>query len=237
MQNFAPLPSNLIMGIINQQQSKHDKRTIHFTLASSKDLLLIFTRNPELGKCKTRLAETVGDETALDIYNFLLGHTVWTTENLNVAKQVWYSEEIWEDDIWDDAFYDKKLQKGPNLGVRMANAFQEGFASGYERIIIIGSDMFDLSQNDLENAFAQLKENDFVIGPAEDGGYYLLGMKAFASELFIDKMWGKETVLEHTLENLKNEKLLILEERNDVDVYEDIKDIEAFQHFLKHVRQ
>ncbi len=138
------------MGIIQPQQNKHDKKTIHFTLVSSKDLLLIFTRNPELGKCKTRLAETVGDETALDIYNFLLGHTVSITENLNAAKQVWYSEEIWEDDIWDDAFYDKKLQKGPHLGVRMANAFQDGFASGYERIIILGSDMFDLNQTTLK---------------------------------------------------------------------------------------
>ncbi len=223
------------MGIINQKENKYDKKTIHFTLASSKDLLLIFTRNPELGKCKTRLAETVGDETALDIYKFLLRHTVSITENLNAAKQVWYSEEIWEDDIWDDAFYDKKLQKGPDLGVRMANAFQEGFASGYERISIIGSDMFDLKQNDLENAFAQLNENDFVIGPAADGGYYLLGMKTFKSELFQNKQWGSGTVLEDTLENLKDDKIAILEERNDVDVYEDIKDDNAFQHFLKHI--
>ncbi len=225
------------MGIINQKQNKHDKKTIHFTLASSKDLLLIFTRNPELGKCKTRLAETVGDETALEIYNFLLRHTVSITENLNAAKQVWYSEKIWEDDIWDDAFYDKKLQKGPDLGVRMANAFQEGFASGYERIIVIGSDLFDLNQKNLENAFAQLKENDFVIGPAEDGGYYLLGMKNFKPELFRDKPWGLDTVLEDTLKHLKKEKFVILEERNDVDVYEDIKDDIAFQHFLKHVEK
>ncbi len=225
------------MGIINQKENKHDKKTIHFTLASSKDLLLIFTRNPELGKCKTRLAETVGDETALDIYKFLLRHTVSITENLNAAKQVWYSEEIWEDDVWDDAFYDKRLQKGADLGIRMANAFQEGFASGFERICVIGSDMFDLKQNDLEYAFAQLKDNDFVIGPAEDGGYYLLGMKTFKSELFRDKKWGFETVLEDSLDHLKDEKLIILEERNDVDVYEDIKDDKAFQHFLKHVEK
>ena len=188
------------MGILQEQQNKHDKKTIHFTLASSKDLLLIFTRNPELGKCKTRLAATVGDETALKIYNFLLRHTVSITENLNAAKQVWYSDEIWDDDIWDDAFYDKRLQKGENLGTRMSHAFHEGFASGYERIIIIGSDMFDLSQKDLANAFARLKENDYVIGPAEDGGYYLLGMKTFEPELFRNKTWGGEMVLEDTLQ-------------------------------------
>ncbi|MDT7829242.1 TIGR04282 family arsenosugar biosynthesis glycosyltransferase [Pricia sp. S334] len=220
------------MGIINQKQHKHDKKTIHFTLASSKDLLLIFTRNPELGKCKTRLAETVGDETALDIYRFLLQHTASITRNLNAAKQVWYSEEIWDNDIWDEAYYDKKLQKGQDLGVRMANAFQEGFASGYERIVIIGSDMFDLSRKDLENAFAQLKENDFVIGPAEDGGYYLMGMKSFRPELFTNKKWSSETVLEDTLRHLEDENLAILDEKNDIDVYKDIRDQEAFRHFF-----
>ena len=224
------------MGILQEQQNKHDKKTIHFTLASSKDLLLIFTRNPELGKCKTRLAATVGDETAVDIYNFLLRHTVSITENLNAAKQVWYSEEIWDDDIWDDAFYDKRLQQGENLGIRMAHAFHEGFASGYERIIIIGSDMFDLSQKDLAHAFDRLKENDYVIGPAEDGGYYLLGMKAFDPKLFRNKTWGGEMVLQDTLTDLKDEKHAVLEERNDVDVYDDIKDNEAFAHFLKNFK-
>ena len=223
------------MGIINEKQDKYDKKTIHFTLVSSKDLLLIFTRNPELGKCKTRLAQTVGDETALEIYKFLLRHTVSITENLNTAKQVWYSEEIWEDDIWDETFYDKRLQKGSDLGTKMANAFQDGFTSGFDRIIVIGSDIFDLKQKDIENAFAQLDKNDFVIGPAQDGGYYLLGMKSFKAELFQNKNWGQQTVLKDTVDHLKNEKLAILEERNDIDVYDDIKDKEAFKHFLKQV--
>lgn len=225
------------MGIIQQQQNKHDKKTIHFTLASSKDLLLIFTRNPELGKCKTRLAATVGNDTALEIYKFLLQHTVSITKNLDVGKQVWYSEEIWEDDIWENAYYDKKLQKGKHLGVRMANAFQEGFASGFERIIIIGSDMYHLTQADLADAFAQLKQYDYVIGPAEDGGYYLLGMKSFDPEVFRNKDWGRDTVLEDTLSDLKGKKLAVLEQRNDVDVYEDIEDIDAFRYFLKHVEK
>lgn len=225
------------MGIINQKQHQHDKKTIHFTLAASKELLLIFTRNPVLGQCKTRLAATVGDETALDIYTFLLDHTVSITKNLNTAKQVWYSEEIWENDIWDNAFYDKRLQNGQHLGIRMANAFQAGFASGFERIVIIGSDIFDLKQRDLENAFDQLKEKDFVVGPAQDGGYYLLGMKTFRPELFRDKDWGRDTVLEDTLKDLKYEKHVLLEARNDVDVYEDIKDVAAFRHFLKHIEK
>ena len=203
----------------------------------SKHLLLIFTRNPELGKCKTRLAAKVGDQAALDIYKFLLSHTVNITSELDVTRWVFYSNEIWEEDIWANGTYQKKLQNGADLGQRMLNAFKEGFESDYEKIVIIGSDMYDLSQADLESAFSQLNQHDYVVGPAEDGGYYLLGMKALNKELFQDKPWGTETVLEDTLKHLKQEKVSMLPVKNDVDHYEDIKDIKAFQPFLKHIKE
>ncbi|MEC7265229.1 MAG: TIGR04282 family arsenosugar biosynthesis glycosyltransferase, partial [Bacteroidota bacterium] len=112
----------------------------------SKSLLLILTRNPELGKCKTRLAATVGDAAALEIYKFLLDHTVSLTKDLRVDKWVYYSEEIWEDDIWDNNIYQKKLQEGKDLGERMLNAFKEGFQAGFDQVVIIGSDMYHLAQ-------------------------------------------------------------------------------------------
>lgn len=202
----------------------------------SKNLLLIFTRNPEFGKCKSRLAAKVGKQTALDIYKFLLDHTVSITKKLEATRTVLYSEEIWENDIWDNTIYQKQLQKGDDLGIRMRNAFQEGFNAGYTKIIVIGSDMFDLSQEDLELAFKKLDSSDFVIGPAEDGGYYLLGMKILEPSLFVDKNWGTNTVLKDTLDNLKNKKIELLEIRNDVDYYEDIQDISAFQPFLKDIK-
>ncbi|SEK80526.1 hypothetical protein SAMN04488008_102200 [Maribacter orientalis] len=223
------------MGIIQDNKAERDEKVIDFTLASSNNLLLIFTRNPELGKGKRRLADTVGDESALKIYQFLLNHTVKITCNLYAEKIVYYSEEIWENDIWDNKRFGKKLQTGINLGARMANAFQEGFQNEFQKIIIIGSDMFDLSQEDIEQAFKALESNDFVVGPAEDGGYYLLGMKNYMPELFNNKDWGTETVLKDTLAHLKDKKIALLETRNDVDYYEDIKDIEAFQPFLKHI--
>lgn len=201
-----------------------------------KSLLLIFTRNPELGKCKTRLAAKVGDQAALDIYKFLLKHTVSFTKDLKVDVQVYYSHEIWKNDIWDDQIYQKRLQQGNDLGARMKRAFQEGFKSGYEKIIIIGSDMYDLSQQDLDVAFSQLNNHDFVLGPAEDGGYYLLGMNFLKEELFSNKDWGTSTVLDNTLADIKDCDLTILPIKNDVDHYEDIKDIEAFQPFLKHMK-
>ncbi len=198
---------------------------------------MILTRNPELGRCKTRLAAKVGDEAALDIYKFLLNHTVSFTKDLNVEKWVYYSESIWENDIWDRNNYQKKLQIGNDLGERMLNAFQEGFNSGFEKIIIIGSDMYHLSQADLEEAFLRLEEHDYVVGPAEDGGYYLLGMKSLKKEVFQNKSWGTDTVLSDTLKDLQSGSIFMLPERNDVDYYEDIKNIEAFQPFLKHIKE
>lgn len=206
-----------------------------FSLATSKNLLLIFTRNPELGKCKTRLAASIGDTAALDIYTFLLRHTATITQNLYAHKTVYYSEEIWTNDIWDNDNYKKKRQKGSDLGERMANAFMEGFQQGYEKIVIIGSDMYDLDQEDLENAFLALDKHDYVIGPATDGGYYLLGMKSANLALFRDKEWGTNTVLHKTLTDLKHESYLLLEARNDVDGYDDIKNNTAFAPFLKHM--
>jgi len=223
------------LGILQNNKAERDDKIIDFTLANSNNLLLIFTRNPELGKGKRRLAATVGDEAALNIYQFLLDHTVKITSQLYAEKLVYYSEEIWQNDIWDNKRFGKKLQKGDDLGARMANAFQEGFQNEFQRIIIIGSDMLDLSQDDLEQAFKSLETNDFVVGPAEDGGYYLLGMKKYTPALFKNKDWGTETVLEDTLADLTNEKIALLETRNDVDNYEDIKDDEAFSPFLKHM--
>ncbi|NND79449.1 MAG: glycosyltransferase [Maribacter sp.] len=204
-------------------------------MAKSKNLLLVFTRNPILGQCKTRLAATVGNQVALDIYNFLLDHTFEITKELNVHKQIHYSKEIWEDDIWDSRIFDKQLQSGSDLGERMANAFRKGFEQGFENIIIIGSDIFDLTMADLEEAFKALEQNEYVIGPAQDGGYYLLGMNKFNIAVFKNKDWGTETVYQSTMKDLKNNKVSLLERRNDIDIYEDVKHIKAFQPFLKNI--
>ena len=200
---------------------------------NTQNLLIIFTRNPELGKCKTRLAATIGDSSALSIYKFLLAHTVSITENLDLIKQVHYSVKIRENDIWDRSIYSKKKQEGDDLGMRMLNAFEQGFNTGFKNIIIIGSDMYDLSQKDIEDAFLLLEQNDFTIGPAEDGGYYLLGMKKLKPELFRNKYWGTNSVLKNTLSDLLNEKAATLAVRNDIDIYDDIKDIELFQQFIE----
>ena len=93
----------------------------------SKNLLLVFTRNPELGKVKTRLAKTIGDQKALDIYKLLLHYTKKTIQNINCDKAVYYSEAIQENDIWENSKFQKNLQNGKDLGDRMCNAFKNAF--------------------------------------------------------------------------------------------------------------
>lgn len=198
-----------------------------------KNALIIFTRNPELGKGKRRLAATIGDAATLAIYTFLLEHTRAITTNLAVTKQLWYSEQVHEDDAWDNMIYHKFEQQGSDLGERMQHAFETAFKN-HDKVIIVGSDMHDLSQTDLEQAFSLLDTHDAVIGPAIDGGYYLLGFKnELPVGVFKDKVWGAETVLEATLANLKHLKTAKLTARNDIDYYDDIKDNPIFQPFLK----
>lgn len=203
-------------------------------MEKNKDrLLLIFTRNPKLGKCKTRLAATIGEKAALEIYMILLEHTAEITKNLNCSKEVHYTDELSENDLWDNTNYTKYLQKGNDLGERMYNAFKSGFQQGYKKIIIIGSDIYDLNSETIEEAFKEMENSDFVIGPAEDGGYYLLGMKSLNKEIFFNKYWGTDKVLEDTLKNLSHKKVKLLQTKNDIDLYEDIKNIDIFQSFLK----
>ncbi|BAO55285.1 TIGR04282 family arsenosugar biosynthesis glycosyltransferase [Nonlabens marinus] len=195
--------------------------------------LIIFTRNPELGKGKRRLAATLGDEKALEIYKFLLEHTRSITKYIYGIKQVWYSEQVHEDDAWDNLTYEKYQQKGDDLGERMKYAFEQALEK-HESVIIIGSDMYDLSALEIDEAFKQLNDHEAVIGPATDGGYYLLGFKnKIPDGVFENKEWGTSTVLEQTLADLKGTDYITLEERNDVDTEEDIKDHPDFQIFLK----
>ncbi len=198
----------------------------------SKNLLIIFTRNPELGKVKTRLAKSIGDENALTIYKTLLDRTEKTTRNLTCDKAVYYSVKIRENDIWDTSIYQKQQQDGNDLGMRMFNAFQEAFYNNYDKVSIIGSDLFDLNPNHINDAFKALDNRDVVIGPAHDGGYYLLGMKSLYSEVFKNKDWGTSTVFKDTIQDLKDESIHLLETLNDIDVYDDLKNIEAFKKYL-----
>jgi uncharacterized protein len=185
--------------------------------------LIIFTRNPQLGKVKTRLAESIGNEKALEIYIALLEHTRNITLNLDCDKFVFYDQNIENNDIWLESIYDKKLQFGVDLGTKMQNAFRLLFELGYKNCIIVGSDIFDLMDFHIQEAFYKLQFSDVVIGPAEDGGYYLLGLKKEITSIFKNKDWGNSTVLTDTILDLENYKIDFLEILNDIDTIEDLE--------------
>ena len=188
-----------------------------------KNALIIFTRNPELGKCKTRLAKTIGEGAALQVYKHLLQHTAKVAEQVNASRFVFYSETIQTNDIWDKNHFTKKLQTGNDLGERMLNAFQDVFNLNFSKVVIIGSDLLDLNATVISEAFQHLEKNDAIIGPAKDGGYYLLGLKKLYPKIFKDKKWGTETVREETLSDLINNSVYMLEELNDIDTFDDMK--------------
>jgi len=194
----------------------------------TKDALLIFAKNPEAGKVKTRLAASMGNEVALAIYNQLLLHTVSVTRYLPFDKFVFYSSYIDEHDIWDSKHYYKKAQQGNDLGERMKSAFASIFYNGYDNAVIIGTDCPDLNAEIIESAFTSLQTYDVVIGPAEDGGYYLLGMKEMHGKLFEDIEWSTSKVLHCTLDKCAASQLsyYLLPVLNDID---EEKDLRAFK--------
>ena len=197
----------------------------------SENLLIIFTRNPELGKVKTRLAKSIGNQKALDIYKLLLQKTKEVTQNATCDKVVYYSEKITENGIWNSNF-SKELQIGNDLGDKMKNAFENAFKNGYKKAIVIGSDLYDLEPHHIAEAFEKLNSNDAVIGPAQDGGYYLLGLKKNHESIFQNKEWGTSSVRKDTLKDLEKDSVHLLEELNDVDVVEDIINHRSFSHFF-----
>ncbi|HNQ27056.1 MAG TPA: TIGR04282 family arsenosugar biosynthesis glycosyltransferase [Aquaticitalea sp.] len=202
-----------------------------FYFPTSKKALIIFVRNPELGRCKTRLAKAIGDVAALEVYKLLLQHTANISKNVDADKYVFYSETIQNNDLWDEPIFRKKLQKGLDLGERMCHAFQALFEMGYEKVAIIGSDLIDLDTKTIDLAFSQLDHFDYVIGPALDGGYYLLGMNHLYLKIFENKHWGTDTVLADTLNDLKNTSVFHLKELNDIDTFDDLKQHRQFQKF------
>jgi hypothetical protein len=199
---------------------------------NSKNLLLIFTRNPELGKVKTRLSKSTGDQVALDIYKFLLNKTNQVTEQVTSDKIVYYSEKITKHDIWSSNSYKKEVQYGDDLGAKMKNSFQAAFKNKYHKVLLIGSDLYDLEPCHIYEAFKKLDKNDVIIGPASDGGYYLIGLKKLYPKIFENKNWGTSTVREDTLKDLEKVDVHLLPMLNDVDVIEDIEHHPAFTKFL-----
>jgi hypothetical protein len=187
-------------------------------------LLLIFVKHPVEGEVKTRLAAEIGHPKALAAYTRLLAHTRQVAEGAGCDKAVWYGNAIPPADLWSEAGWLRLPQQGADLGARMEHAFQWGFAQGYRRILIIGSDCGELRPEHLETAFRQLDVCEAVLGPAADGGYYLLGLRQMAAAVFTGKAWSTDQVFQATLDDLHAAGLHthLLPQLSDVDTAADL---------------
>lgn len=188
-----------------------------------KHAVIVFQKTPELGKVKTRLAASIGDKGALRVYQFLLQHTHRVLENFPADIHVFIAG-AYDASSSQPSNYFFHMQEGEDLGARMDTAFTKLLSSGYQKVLIIGTDCYDLSPEILRQAFAELTQRDLVIGPARDGGYYLLGMRKPAPELFIGIPWSTSSVFRDTMDCAKKLGLscAVLPVLSDVDTAEDL---------------
>lgn len=189
-----------------------------------KRALILFVRNPEEGKVKSRIAATAGEATALAIYQKLLHHTHSLLQKVSASKYVFYAEAIHPNDQWSASGYKQVLQKEGNLGSRMQQAFAQVFKDGYQQVVIIGSDCYELTSSIVNQAFEDLQNHDIVIGPAKDGGYYLLAMKETVKPVFEGIEWSTEKVFAQTLKLVseQNYTQALLPLLSDVDTIDDV---------------
>ena len=191
----------------------------------SKEVLSIFVKNLIPGTVKTRLAKDLGIDVAIEIYKELVRITAEATNTLKIDKCVYYSEYIESNDQFDDAKYQKHIQEGKDLGQRMQNCFYDAFELNFDKIILIGSDTPDITDQIISQGFAELDKHDIIIGPAQDGGFYLIGMKEPHENLLNKRTYGHEEVLNELLNEIENRNLSVfkLPTLIDIDVKDDLK--------------
>jgi rSAM/selenodomain-associated transferase 1/rSAM/selenodomain-associated transferase 2 len=193
-----------------------------------KTSLIVFVRYPWKGKVKTRLAATIGDKKACSVYKIIAENIINEIKQIpNCNKYIFYSvkkeKELIKKWLGKDFYYVN--QEGKDLGERMRNAFRIVFGHGAKKVIILGTDIPNLSTANLTNAIKALEKTETVVGPSIDGGFYLLGMKKFYPQLFEDIQYSTNTVLEETIQKIKFSHLSfdLLERLQDIDTEYDLK--------------
>ncbi len=202
--------------------------------------LIIFARSPKLGKVKTRLSESLGDNFALKFYKLCAEHVFNECKKLNAKNSsvyLFYTGKGDEELIkkWAGTPFIFSLQTGTNLGQRMEDAFYKVFAGGANKVLIIGTDVPDIELSLIEDALYFLDTNDVVIGPSMDGGYYLLGMKKLYKDLLKKIPWSTNFVFEETVNKIKSKKLKykVMTKLYDIDTEEDLRKWLSADNLLK----
>jgi len=203
-------------------------------LSEYRNRLIIFTRYPETGKTKTRLISLLGAEGAANLQRKMTEHTLKQMKTVSASDEITVeirydggNEEMMRG--WLGSDYEYNFQGSGDLGYRMLRAFEDAFKTGAANAVIIGTDIPDITGADIERAFAALRQNNMVLGPAEDGGYYLIGLQKLSllsgiERIFSGMAWGRRDVFHKTLTTAKEIGLevSILDQRKDVDRPEDI---------------
>lgn len=191
--------------------------------------LIVFTRYPEPGRSKTRLIPTLGADGAAELHRRMARHTLQWAERLvetrpvDVRVRFTGTESAAMAECFGSQFFYEPQGEG-DLGQRLERAFHDSFQAGCRRVVSVGTDCPDLSESVARQAFDQLQDHDLVIGPATDGGYYLIGLSRHCDSLFQHISWGSDQVLQQTLTVARQANLTIalLPTLSDVDRPEDL---------------
>ncbi|OUL37628.1 hypothetical protein BV372_01320 [Nostoc sp. T09] len=199
------------------------------SLNSLKQHLIIFTRYPEPGKTKTRLIPALGDIGAANLQKQMTEYTIFQAKELQKATTISFEVRFVGGNLqlmqdWLGLALVYKSQGEGDLGERMMRSLEDAFQSGMEQVIIIGTDCPGVNSQLLASAFEQLRTCDIVLGPALDGGYYLIGLRHLMLELFANIGWGTPQVLQQTVDIAQKFDLshIYLPLLSDVDYPEDL---------------
>ncbi len=200
------------------------------------ETLIVFTRYPEPGKTKTRMIPALGAEGAANLQRQLTEHTLKQVKKLQSIRSVSLefhfaggNQQLMKEWLGENLTY--YPQQTGDLGERMHSAFAQAFAAGINRVVTIGIDCPDIDESLLNQAFELLKQKDLVLGSAEDGGYYLMGLSRLIPELFVGIDWGSDRVSRQTTNIAKKLGLEFdyLTTLNDIDRPEDLYIWEKYQ--------
>jgi uncharacterized protein len=186
--------------------------------------LVILVKNPIRGKVKYRLAQEVGEDHALVIYEEMLHYTAAISKPVMAHRKCYYSEFVINNDMFEDEYFEKHIQKGETLGDRMYNACKDSFGEWAEKVVVIGNNCVELNSGIIAEAFKVLNTHDFVLRPTLRGGYYLLGMKSLQKSVFENKIWGSENVFLDTLLDISTAGFshYLLPTLRDIETLEDL---------------
>ncbi len=188
----------------------------------------MFVKAPVKGRIKSRLAAAIGEDAALELYQRFVSDTIAAARTLAVPWRICFYPPDAGTTVraWLGNDYVYMPQEGNELGERMAQAFAQVFHEGYDRAVLIGSDIPELSAAVLHEAITALDKNDAVLGPAADGGYYLIGStaKAFLPSVFQDMTWSTGTVCDETFGRLKRccRRTHLLPKLHDIDTRDEL---------------